>query len=114
MIIRRDEMKSEIREAMRGGAGTVKITHLVPRESIKNGRLLCEVVLPPGAGIGEHEHRDETEYYLITGGEGLVCDNGEDLTVRAGDVVVTPHGGTHSIRNTGSADLTMTAVIITY
>ena len=114
MIIKRENMKSEVREAMRGGPGSVKLTHLETGANMKNCRLLSEITIPPGSGIGLHEHTNETEYYIITGGAGLVVDNGTEEAVKAGEVVATPHGSTHSITNTGSVDLTMIAVIVTY
>lgn len=114
MIVKREDMKTEVRDAMRGGPGSVKFTHFDSAENMKNCRLVSEIVLTPGSGIGEHEHRNETEYYIITAGEGVVIDNGVETPVRAGEVVITPHGNSHSITNTGSADLTMIAVIVTY
>ena len=114
MIIRRKDMKTEVRDAMRGGPGSVTMTHLEADSNMRNCRLLSEITIPPGAGIGQHEHSNETEYYIITGGEGLVIDNGEEEKVKAGEVVATPHGSTHSITNTGSVDLIMIAVIVTY
>ncbi|MDC7219570.1 MAG: cupin domain-containing protein [Spirochaetales bacterium] len=114
MVIKREDMKSEVRHAMRGGDGSVKITHLESKDNMKNCRLLCELTIPPGAGVGEHEHIDETEYYIITAGEGTVVDNGTEVPVKAGELVVTGHKETHSISNTGTVDLTMIAVIITY
>ena len=114
MIIKKENMKSEERENMRGGAGTTTLIHMESAENMKNCRLMSEIILPPGAGIGEHEHLNETEYYIITQGEGLVCDNGSDVVISAGDLVVTPHNNKHNIRNTGSVDLKFYAVIVTY
>jgi mannose-6-phosphate isomerase-like protein (cupin superfamily) len=114
MIIKRENMKTEERENMRGGPGVTKLVHLDSPENMKNCRLVSEIILPPGAGIGEHEHINETEYYIITQGEGVVCDNGVDTPVKNGDLVVTPHGNSHDITNTGSVDLKFFAVIVTY
>ena len=114
MIIKRETMKSEIRDNMRGGEGSISITHLAEKDVLPHGRLMADIIIPVGASIGEHEHNDETEFYIILDGEGVVCDNGEDQSVIAGEVVVTPHGSSHSIRNTGSVPLKMIAVIITY
>jgi len=114
VIVDRASMKKEVRPEMRGGAGEVHITHLADGGSIINGRLLAELTLPAGASIGEHEHNGETEYYIILEGEGLVIDNGQDMPVKAGEVVVTGDGSSHSILNTGTTDLKMIAVIITY
>lgn len=112
MLVKPEHMITEFNQNMRGGEGTVEIRHLVPKDKVPHGRLMAELTLPVGAGIGEHEHKNETEYYIITSGTGLVIDNGAEVPVKAGEVVVTPNGGSHSIRNTGSVPLKMYAVIL--
>jgi len=114
MINNRSEMKVESREKMRDGNGITTITHLVNCEKEKNVRLIAEVILPPGASIGEHNHESETEYYLIISGNGLVNDNGKDIEVKAGDAIITGGGASHSITNTGNVPLVFHAVIVTY
>lgn len=106
-------MKHETRSHMRGGDGEIHMTHIVDEQELSHGRLLAHVTLPPGSSIGEHPHEHETEYYIILKGSGIVCDNGEDQPVKAGDTVVTPHGSTHSLRNTGNEALEMIALIMT-
>ena len=112
MIIREKEMSRDLIENMRGGKGTVEILHKVPTDKIPHGRLIAEIILPVGASIGDHEHLKETEYYILTQGEGIVFDNGTEVHVKAGEVVVTPDGNSHSIENTGDEELKMIAVII--
>jgi len=112
MIVKPEDMIRESAPNMRGGDGIVEIRHLVPKDKVPHGRLMAELILPVGASIGDHEHKRETEYYILTEGEGIVVDNGTEVPVRAGEVVVTPDGNTHSIRNTGSAPMKMYAVII--
>jgi mannose-6-phosphate isomerase-like protein (cupin superfamily) len=107
-------MKVELKERMRDGEGTTTLVHLVDGSTMKNARLLSEVTLPLGASIGEHRHDSETEYYIILEGTGLVKDNGVDTPIKAGDVVVTGDGASHSIKNTGTEPLKLIAVIITY
>jgi len=114
MIIHRNAMKVELKERMRDGEGTTTLVHLVDGSTMKNARLLSEVTLPPGASIGEHRHDSETEYYIILEGTGLVKDNGVDTPIKAGDVVVTGDGASHSIKNSGTEPLKLIAVIITY
>ncbi len=113
MIIKRSEMKNETRNAMRGGPGKVDITHLASPESIKNGRLMAELTLEPGSGIGLHRHDNETEYYIITEGSGLVTEDDGEKNVVKGDIVVTGNGQSHSIKNNGRETLKFIAVIIT-
>jgi len=112
MIQKKADMRTELRERMRDGEGTVTITHLVEQENLRNCRLMATIELPVGAGIGEHTHTDETEYYIIHTGEGLVGEKDGEKKVYAGDVVITRDGEAHSIRNTGSIPLVITAVII--
>jgi mannose-6-phosphate isomerase-like protein (cupin superfamily) len=114
MIITRSEMKSEKRENMRDGNGVIGITHLENPENMKNGRLFAEIDIPAGASIGPHEHGTETEYYYILEGEGIVEDDGKDTPVKAGEMVVTGGGASHSIRNSGDVPIKMIAVIVTY
>ncbi len=112
MIVKPEDMEIQKVEGMRGGPGTVEIRHLIPSDKVPHGRMMAHVTLPVGAGIGQHEHIDETEYYIIAEGEGIVEDNGTPVTVKAGDVVVTPNKNSHNITNTGSVPLKMYAVIL--
>jgi mannose-6-phosphate isomerase-like protein (cupin superfamily) len=113
MIINKTDMKQEIRKEMRGGNGDVLITHMVPSDSMKNARLMAELSLSPGSGIGSHRHNKETEYYIITEGSGIVIEDDGSKSVKKGDIVVTGNGASHSIENTGNTNLKFIAVIIT-
>jgi mannose-6-phosphate isomerase-like protein (cupin superfamily) len=114
MLNKRNEMKSETKEKMRGGEGSVQLTYLVDCEKEKNVRMLAEVTLAPGASIGNHCHESEAEYYFILSGSGTVNDNGIEKQVSPGDAVITKNGASHSIANTGNAPLVFHAVIVTY
>lgn len=113
MIIKKSEMKHDIRKEMRGGHGEVEMLHLVDSESMVNARLLAELTLAPGSGVGYHQHDKETEYYIITEGSGTVVEDDGKKDVRKGDVVITGNGQSHSIQNTGNTPLKFIAVIIT-
>jgi mannose-6-phosphate isomerase-like protein (cupin superfamily) len=112
MLITSNQMEKEIKKNMRGGEGEIEILHLVKKEDLTNARLLSKIIIPPGAGIGEHDHVDETEYYIILEGQGIANDDGKDINVKSGDVLVTGNGAKHSIKNSGKSDLVMIAVII--
>ena len=114
MIIRRNEMKSESKEKMRDGEGSVQLTYLVNTDKEKHTRMLAEVTLKSGCSIGYHQHDNETEYYFIISGTGIVNDDGKEIQVKAGDSVVTGNGASHSIKNSGTEPLIFHAVIITY
>ncbi|MDD5218155.1 MAG: cupin domain-containing protein [Candidatus Omnitrophica bacterium] len=105
----------EVRKNMRGGPGEVTIRHYFkPEEIHARTRLCAELRLPPGAGIGLHEHSGEDEIFIIQSGQGVVTDDGKETEVVAGDVIVTGQGASHAIRNTGGTDLIVTAVILLY
>lgn len=114
MLVHRHEMKVESKEHMRDGDGIVTLVHLADGSKMKNARLMCEVSLPPGASIGEHEHDSETEYYIILEGSGTCNDDGVEKPVKAGDVMITGDGARHSIKNTGNETMKLHAIIITY
>lgn len=113
MIIKASALKTEKRKNMRGGEGVVSLTLHADVSQIANCRLVADLEIPAGAGIGEHDHQNETEFYLIRSGEGIVCDDGEDKFISAGDVVITGGGASHNIRNNGTATLVLTAIIVT-
>jgi mannose-6-phosphate isomerase-like protein (cupin superfamily) len=114
MVIYRNEMKTEVKEKMRGGEGSAAFVHLVDCEKEKNIRMLAELTLQPGSSIGKHNHESETEYYIILSGSGTVNDDGKDVPVKAGDTIITGNGASHSISNTGPVPLVFHAIIVTY
>lgn len=99
---------------LRGGKGDLEFLHYDTKDKMKHCRLLGQITIPKGSSIGEHVHDGETEYFIITEGEGVVVDNGEKTTVGPGDVVKTGDGASHSIGNEKDSPLRMVAVIITY
>lgn len=105
----------EVRENMRGGTGKVFIRHYFkPEEMTARTRLCAELRLPPGASIGPHDHVDEDEIYIIQQGNGVMTDGNNEFEVEAGDAVLTGKGASHSVRNIGTEDLLITAIIIKY
>ena len=105
----------EVRTEMRGGPGHVQIRHLANSDDFAaKVRLCAEMVIPPGSGIGKHDHVDEDEIYIVKYGSGLLDDNGEEKTVSAGDTIITGRGAYHSLLNNGKEDLVITAVIVRY
>ena len=116
MLIKKpSDMQSEARPAMRGGAGTVTLRHFFkPEDFGAKARLCARLTLPPGASIGTHQHTGEDEVYIITKGTGLLDDGKARTPVAEGDAVLTGRGESHSIANTGAADLEIIAVILCY
>ena len=115
MIKQPSQMETEIRTAMRGGAGSITIRHVFKKEEITAKTRLCaQLTLPPGASIGAHQHVAEDELFIITKGSGLLDDGKTKTPVSAGDAILTGNGESHAIANTGATDLEIIAVIICY
>ncbi len=112
MISKISEMTTEQREKMRGGNGTVTITHLFDKESmLKKSRMCAKLTLPKGASIGVHDHVVEAEMYIIISGSAVVTENGKEYVLDAGEAMFTGNGDNHSIENKGDEDLVLYAVI---
>lgn len=115
MIRKASDMKSEVREKMRGGEGAVTIRHYFTKEEFGAKMRLCaNLTLPPGAGIGTHQHEGEDEVYIVTRGSGLLDDGHIKTRVSVGDSILTGKGASHAVINDGKDDLEMIAVIMCY
>jgi len=57
MVKRGTVMEREVRDRMRGGAGSVEILHVFRQDELGGAaRLFARLRLPPGASIGHHVH----------------------------------------------------------
>lgn len=112
MIKKANEMKQEVRAAMRGGTGEAAFTYLMDSGEVPHTRLFSTITLQAGSSIGEHSHSGEVEYYWILQGEGIVTEADGETLVTKGDLVITGGGAAHAIRNEGSEDLIFLALII--
>ena len=113
MWIKQSDMPVEVREAMRGGTGSVQLQDVLPQGKPVHMRLMSIITLNPGDSIGYHTHDNETEIFYIASGQGNVDDNGTKVTVSAGDSISTGGGAGHSVACAGNAPLVMVAVIVT-
>lgn len=113
MVIKSADMKSETREAMRGGPGHAGLLHIVGADNLPTkSRLFTLMTLEKNCGIGPHVHAEETEIYYVLAGEGVLNDNGVVKTLAKGDANVCGGGATHAITNEKDEPLVVLAVII--
>ncbi|MBQ9989153.1 MAG: cupin domain-containing protein [Clostridia bacterium] len=113
MVFKKGTTKEEVRVAMRQGPGEVHVRELTDAAGRPaKCRVFSEFIINPGCGIGEHPHVGETEFYYIIAGSGVVCDNGTEVPVSAGDTMSTGNGSTHSITNTGSEPMVVLGCVV--
>src|SRR5258706_15140718 len=66
----------------------------------------------PGQFHALHAHRGMDKLYHVIEGEGfLLLDEGRELPMKAGDLVVAPEGVSHGIRNVSAGRLLVVAVL---
>ncbi len=102
-----------IENGAEGGRGVLALDKFSSLPELpENLRLYAHAKLEPGATVGYHVHRGESEIYYILSGKGLYSDNGTERNVVAGDVTFTPDGEGHSLENTGDEVLEFMALVV--
>jgi len=115
MIKRKHQMTSEQRSAMRGGSGTITITHLFGKGELKSPTRLCaRLTIPAGASIGMHPHDNEEEVYYVLSGRCRINDNGIEEELCPGDAVLTGGGASHSVTCLSTEPCELMAFIPTF
>jgi quercetin dioxygenase-like cupin family protein len=115
MIKRAEEMITDLKHQMRGGNGTVELTHIFKQDELTGkARLFARITLKKGCSIGLHSHDAEEEIYYIIQGKAVVNDNGNITEIKAGDAVLTGNGASHFIENNEDEPMVMIAVILLF
>jgi len=98
---------------IQNGNGMTHLRDLTNKEGLYgHGRLFAHMTVEPGNSFGYHQHLNEVEFFYILKGEGVFCDNGEEIVVRPGDLCVTGHQEHHSMENRTNEPLELLALII--
>lgn len=114
MVRKNKEREVQHIENMRGGQGVTALTSILTgeEEMYHKGRLFKQISIPVGGSIGYHVHENESETFYFIQGSGELDDNGATLTFETGDVLYTPAGHGHSVKNTGDVPVEMIALIL--
>lgn len=113
MIKRKEEMRVEMRDRIRGGVGTLHCVNLLEKAECCGKVNYCAIMtLEPGQSIGIHPHGPDAEIYYLLEGSLEANDNGVETSFSAGDVMFTTNGDTHSIRNGGQVTARVLSVVI--
>ena len=105
----------------------MKLVHLaaLPDESVSHERSIRKRVMlasgdvanvtqfaqsrfQPGQVAPAHAHRDMSEVFFVTAGEGTIVIDGASHRLTAGTCVAVHAGEQHEIRNDGDVDLVLT------
>ena len=106
MLIEFDKMQEVTIAYLNAGNGAVSAKMFIQPE--------CKMTIshiPAGASIGLHEHTTSSEInYVLDGNGKAVCDGKEEM-LQAGVCQYCPKGSSHTIFNTGMADLVLFTVV---
>ena len=113
MIIRIGDLEAEEMQNMRGGAGSA-VRFLYENAAGLGGKIKMFAVmdLEAGATVGEHKHEGDMEIYLLLDGTAKALDNGEEVTLGPGDMLITKDGESHSLANQSADRLSFVAVVM--
>ncbi len=95
-----------------GGQGSLIQCQIVRNEEVPHGRCFAKITMEKGTAMPIHTHHQETEYYYVLQGEGVVTHDNGETKVQTGDVVRTGDGETHAIRNEMAQPLIFIALIL--
>ncbi len=113
-MVRKNSQQAVEFKCIRSGNGDTRMQKLLngADEMYGKGRMFNLMTLVPGNSIGEHKHEGDNEIFYFLSGTGEYNDNGIVVQVGAGDVAVCNSGEKHSLKNTGSGNLTFIALIL--
>ncbi len=83
------------------GRGYRKNRLLSAGELRQTGALAQVVQVPPGSHIPPHSHTTSVEVYVVRRGACELIVNGEQFTMRPGDVILMEPGDVHELINRG-------------
>ncbi len=112
MIKRKEDMRLEPRENLRGGKGTLAFTHIFEKSELEKTRMFAVITVQPGDSIGVHPHDEEGEAYVILDGSVTVTEDGVDYSLNPGDAEYCTGGHTHALLNHTDTPASLLAIII--
>ena len=112
MVMKFNEIEPMKIEAPRNGSGTgLAFIYEIVRGLDGKIKAFNHMRLHPNSAIGFHQHIDDLEIYLITEGNGIYNDNGEEVQVTNGDIMLCNKGEHHGLKALDK-DLDFVAIII--
>jgi len=112
MIRKTAELQPQIKESLRGGAGSASLKMILSAGEYPGCGMVANITLAPGCSIGAHNHTEDAELYYILSGTATANDNGNLVELSAGDAMWTANGESHSIENRSEEDVVLLAVVV--
>lgn len=101
----------QLQESSHGGTGPVDLYEIWGSDNFQSNIDFCDrVVIPPGSTIGYHRHGNNEEMYILLDGEGMMTIDEKEFTVRKGDMILNPAGGSHGLLNNSDQDIDLVVI----
>lgn len=69
-------------------------------------------VVKPGQEVTRHTHPTGDDFWYCVQGQGLFFPQvGQEVAVQQGDMIISPKGTCHGLKNTGSEDFIFVSVV---
>ncbi len=113
-IKKKNDMQSSEVSNCHEGIGSILWTGVLDRQDPGSNivHFIHDDVLPPGTSIGPHQHTNDSEYYYIVSGNGVMTLDGVEHEVSDGDITVVYPGGTHGLANCSDKDLRIIVIAV--
>lgn len=84
--------------------GVTSVQMLAPHNSTAARMTITQVTVQPGASQDRHRHASSEQVWIVQQGSAtLLLGNGASRPIHAGEVVRTPAGEVHGVKNDGDA-----------
>lgn len=97
------DMRDEIIHEGRGGC--MHSTVFEEDEIDASVRFINYTIIPPTSSFGLHTHENDNEFYILLEGEGVYQQDGEEIIVKKGDIMMNGPYSQHGICNTGEKNM---------
>ncbi len=81
-------------------------------QAIRKGITFAEATITAGGTIGWHRSPTEAPCYIVSGQGNLLLENGEKVSFKEGDVLVTGPDTWHAWENTGNETIRIIYILI--
>lgn len=92
------------------GAKGVTIRVVISEREGADNFVMRVFTVEPGGHTPLHTHKWEHEVFILKGG-GAVVENGEDVPIKAGDVIFVPGEEEHQFKNVGNEEMQFICLI---
>ena len=111
MIRRQSDLVEETKLNIRGGVGAAKGVDLLKLGEMSGVLSMGRMTLEPGTTIGEHDHPNTEDLYLILEGHGVGVLDGKRFPLGPGDFFLVKAGGSHGLINDSEGPLTFLGLL---